>query len=62
MIIRKIPRNPSDYFVVDSETSMILHKNGFFPRFMSMDGKKYYYTKKDDVQHFIRQNNLTVLD
>ena len=48
MIIRQIPRNLKNYIVVNSETSVILHQNGFIPKYMSVDGSCIFY-KKDNM-------------
>lgn len=62
MIIRKTPKNPKDYIIVDAKTSEILHKNGFHPKYMDIKGEKYYYVKTENVIYFIKQNNLIVLE
>lgn len=62
MIIRKTPKIPKDYYIVNSENSIILHKNGFYPKYMSMDGTRYYYAKTEKILDFINKNNLVVLD
>ena len=62
MIIRKEPNNPIDYYIVNSEVNMILHSNGYHPRYMSFDGNRYYYAKTENILDFINKNNLVVLD
>lgn len=62
MIIRKEPRNPKDYIIVDSDTHVILHTNGFLPRFMSLDAKKYFYTKNKNIINFMNEHNLIALE
>lgn len=62
MIIRKTPRDVSKYIIVTSDTSIVLHKNGFVPKYMSLDGEFYYYDKTDDILSFIKSNNLIALD
>ena len=62
MIIRKTPKNIKNYLMVDSDTSVILHEHGYYPKYMSMDGKHYYYVKTENIINFINQNNLIVLD
>lgn len=62
MIIRKTPQNISKYITVNSDINIILHKNGFIPKFMSTDGEFYYYDKTDNIISFIKNNNLNALD
>ena len=62
MIIRKKPNNLMDYYIVDSDMSVILHSNGYQPKYMSMDGSRYYYKKTESITEFINKNNLIVLD
>lgn len=62
MIIRKTPSDISKYIIVTSDTSIVLHKNGFVPKYMSLDGEFYYYDKTDDILSFIKSNNLIALD
>ena len=61
MIIRQIPKNPNDYIVVNSETSTILHKNGFVPKYMSVSGDCIFYKKDDKLIEFMQTNNLFAL-
>ena len=58
MIIRKTPKNPLDYCIVDSNTSVKLHEYGFYPKYMSMDGTKYYYVKTENILNFINNKNF----
>ena len=62
MIIRKTPSDVSKYIIVTSDTSVVLHENGFIPKYMSLDGEFYYYDKTDDILSFIKSNNLIALD
>jgi hypothetical protein len=62
MIIRKTPSDVSKYIIVTSDTSIVLHKNGFVPKYMSLDGEFYYYDKTYDILSFIKSNNLIALD
>ena len=62
MIIRKTPSDFSKYIIVTSDTSIVLHKNGFVPKYMSLDGEFYYYDKTDDILSFMKSNNLIALD
>ena len=63
MIIRNTPRNEENYITVDSNTSFILHKNGFYPKFISVKNDKYliYYESNDDILKFMQDNNLVAL-
>ena len=61
MIIRQIPKNPNDYIVVNSETSTILHKNGFIPKYMSVSGDCIFYKKNTEILEFMQTNNLCAL-
>lgn len=58
MIIRQIPKNLNDYIVVNSETSVILHKNGFIPQYMSVSGDCIFYKKNTEILEFMQSNNL----
>ena len=62
MIIRKTPKNPMDYCIVDSDINEILYSNGYQPMYMSFDGSRYYYSKTENILDFINKNNLVVLD
>ena len=62
MVIRKEPRNPKQYIMVNSDTSVILHENGFLPRFMSVNGNYMFYTKTDKIVKFMKDNNLVALE
>ena len=43
MIIRKTPKNPMDYCIVDSDSNEILYSNGYQPKYMSFDFSRFYY-------------------
>ena len=62
MIIRKTPSDISKYIIVTSDVNVVLHKNGFIPKYMSLDGEFYYYDKTDDILSFIKSNDLIALD
>ncbi len=62
MIIRKTPKNPMDYCIVDSNINEVLYSNGYYPKYMSFDGNRYYYVKTENILDFINKNNLVVLD
>ncbi len=62
MIIRKEPKDKENYVIVTSNDNIILHRNGFIPRFMSFDGELYFYTRSDNILSFIKDNNLKALD
>ena len=61
MIIRKIPKNPNEYIIVNSDTSVVLHKNGFVPKYMSLSGDCIFYKKDDKIINFMKSNNLFAL-
>ena len=61
MIIRQIPKNPQNYIIVDSDTSTVLHKNGFIPKYMSVDGSCIFYKKDNKIIEFMNLNNLFAL-
>ena len=52
----------SKYIIVTSDVNIILHKNGFIPKYMSFDGEFYYHDKTDDILSFMKGNNLIALD
>jgi len=58
MLIRKDPKNPNDYIIVNSSISEILHSNGFKPIYMSLNGDKIYFKKEKDLMNFIYDNNI----
>ena len=62
MIIRKVPSDISKYIIVAPDINVVLHKNGFMPKYMSFDGEFYYYDKTDDILSFMKSNNLIALD
>ena len=47
MILRQEPKNEDRYklVMVDSNTSVKLHKNGFYPKFISPNAKYIFYDK-----------------
>jgi len=55
MIIRGHPKNIDNYIKVDAELSLILHENGFFPKYIS--GDFIYYLKEDALIKFIDGRN-----
>lgn len=61
MIIRKIPKNPQNYIIVNSDTSVVLHKNGFVPKYMSLSGDCIFYKKDSQIIDFMKENNLFAL-
>lgn len=61
MIIRKTPQDKENYVIVNSKDNIILHQNGFMPKFMSFDGELYFYTRSDNILSFINNNNLKAL-
>ena len=61
MIIRQIPKNIQEYIIVDSETSTVLHSNGFIPKYMSTCGDCIFYKKDTKILEFMQENNLFAL-
>ena len=60
-------QNPSDkeklsLVMVDSETSVKLHSNGFIPKFISPNGNYIFYVKTDELAQFMQDNNLQVIE
>lgn len=60
-------QNPSDkeklsLVMVDSETSVKLHSNGFIPKFISPNGNYIFYVKTDELAQFMQNNNLQVIE
>lgn len=58
MLIRKDPKNPDNYISVSSDTSEILHRNGFKPIYMSLNEDKIYFKKTQNLLNFIYSNNI----
>ena len=61
MIIRQIPQDYENYIIVDSDTSVILHQNGFIPKYMSLNGDCIFYKKDSKILDFMELNNLFAL-
>ena len=61
MIMKQIPKNPKEYVIVNSETSVVLHKNGFMPKYMSLSGDCIFYKKDSEILKFMQDNNLYAL-
>ena len=60
-------QNPSDkeklsLVMVDSETSVKLHSNGFIPKFISPNSNYIFYVKTDKLAQFMQDNNLQVIE
>ena len=60
-------QNPSDkeklsLVMVDSETSVKLHSNGFIPKFISPNGNYIFYVKTDELAQFMQDNNLQAIE
>lgn len=60
-------QNPSDkeklsLVMVDSETSIKLHSNGFIPKFISPNGNYIFYVKTNELAQFMQDNNLQVIE
>ena len=62
MILRKEPKNKINLIMVDSETSIKLHKNGFIPKFISPNGSYIFYEKTDNLISFMQTNNLQAIE
>jgi hypothetical protein len=58
MILRKEPKDRVGLIMVDSETSIKLHKNGFIPKFISPNGNYIFYVKNEELVKFMQDNNL----
>ena len=54
MIIRGTPKNKDNYILVDSETTLVLHSNGFIP--MCIDENGAYYKKNKEILEFMEQH------
>ena len=54
MIIRGTPKNKDNYILVDSETTLVLHKNGFIPMYIDESG--IYYKKNKEILEFMEQH------
>ena len=55
MIIRGTPKNKDNYILVDSETTLVLHKNGFIPMYIDESG--IYYKKNKEILDFMERRN-----
>ena len=64
MIRRQNPSDKEKLFLVmvDSETSIKLHSNGFIPKFISPNGNYIFYVKTDELAQFMQDNNLQVIE
>ena len=49
MIIRREPKNKISLVMVDADTSFVLHKNGFYPKFISPNSNYIFYEKTDKL-------------
>ena len=58
MILRQEPKNIGGLVMVDSDTSIKLHKNGFTPKFISPKGNYIFYVKTKELAKFMQDNNL----
>lgn len=56
MIIRQTPKNKDKYITVNSDISNVLHKHGFYPKYI--DNEFIYYVKSKELKQFIKENNL----
>ena len=55
MIIRETPKNKDNFILVDSETTLVLHKNGFIPMYIDESG--IYYKKNKEILDFMERRN-----
>jgi hypothetical protein len=53
MIIRGAPKNKNNFILVDSETTLVLHKNGFIPMYIDENG--VYYKKNKEILEFMER-------
>ena len=58
MILRQMPKQKESLIMVDSETSKILHTNGFIPKFISPNGNYIFYVKVKELVKFMQDNDL----
>ena len=58
MILRQEPKDKCSLVMVDSETSKILHTNGFIPKFISPNGNYIFYVKTEELAQFMQDNEL----
>ena len=58
MIFRQEPKNIGGLVMVNSETSIVLHKNGFIPKFISPNGSYIFYVKTEELAKFMQDNDL----
>ena len=58
MILRQEPKNIGGLVMVDSETSKILHRNGFAPKFISPKNNYIFYVKTRELAEFMQDNGL----
>lgn len=58
MLIRGTPNNKDDYIIVNSDISILLHKNGFMPIYMSIDSDEIYFKKTESLLDFLKYNNI----
>jgi hypothetical protein len=56
MIIRQTPKNKDKYIVVNSDTSNVLHKHGFYPKYI--DNEFIYYVKSKELIEFMSMEGL----
>ena len=61
MILRQEPKDKHSLVMVDSETSKVLHTNGFIPKFISPNGNYIFYDRTDELAQFMQDNNLKEL-
>ena len=58
MILRQEPKQKEGLIMVNSETSKILHTNGFIPKFISPNSNYIFYVKSKEITQFMQDNGL----
>lgn len=58
MILRKEPKEKTGLVMVNSDTSIKLHSNGFIPKFISPNGNYIFYKKNEELVKFMQDNDL----
>jgi len=56
MIIRGKPKDIENYVMVNGEETQILHKNGFFPKYINSND--IYYFKTKELLEFMKGGNF----
>lgn len=56
MVIRQTPNYKEKYIQVNNDISNVLHKHGFYPKYI--DNEFIYYVKSKELEQFMKENNL----